>query len=276
MHKLIAPLAACLALVSCSATPVRVMSFNIRYGTANDGENSWPSRRELVLETVARFRPDLLGVQEALPFQASYVAENLPGMRYFGRGRQADEAQGEQCGVLYREERFELLGSGHFWLSETPDVPGSQSWDSSLPRMATWVLLEDRTARGRTLLFVNTHFDHRGSEARLNSASIIGDWVAEQRATSVIVTGDFNCGEGSPPYSLLVTNELRDTYRALYAERGENEGTFNGFKGTKSGARIDWILASPNLRVLEATLDDHHAPGERYPSDHFPVSAVLE
>lgn len=275
MRQRICFLLLALTLSACGATPVRVMSFNIRYGTANDAGNSWPFRHELVLETAARFQPDILGVQEALPFQAQFLAQGLPHMTYFGRGRQADAGQGEQCGIFYSEERFELLDAGHFWLSATPDVPGTKSWDSSLSRMATWVLLADSRAPSRTLLFVNTHFDHRGAEARWRGASVLKAWLAEQSATHVVVTGDFNCAEGSRPYSVLVSDDLVDTYRALYPERAENEGTFNGFKGTKSGARIDWILASPSWTVRAATLDDHSLDG-RYPSDHFPVSAVLE
>ncbi|MCL4177599.1 MAG: endonuclease/exonuclease/phosphatase family protein [Verrucomicrobia bacterium] len=118
--------------------PLKVMSFNIRYGAADDGTNSWPHRRYLILETIRTFDPDLLGMQEVLASQADYLKDNLPDYAFHGVGREDGVAQGEFVPVLYKRDRFEWVDAGHFWLSETPDVPGSKSWDSSLPRMVSW------------------------------------------------------------------------------------------------------------------------------------------
>ena len=147
------------------------MSFNIRYGTAQDGENHWDRRKENVIKTIADFRPDLLGTQETLPIQAAYLKDNLAGYQYVGRSRDLSQT-GEQCGILVRADRFDILEQGHFWLSETPNVPGSQSWDSALPRMVSWVKLFDRQTK-QVFYFVNTHFDHRGVAARENSAKVL-------------------------------------------------------------------------------------------------------
>ena len=118
--------------------PVKVMSFNIHYGAANDGENSWKHRDYLVLETVQNARPDLIGYQEVLKFQAEFLQKNLKGYGFHGVGRDDGQEKGEYVPLMWRQERFELLDSGHFWLSETPEIPGSVSWDSSLTRMLSW------------------------------------------------------------------------------------------------------------------------------------------
>jgi endonuclease/exonuclease/phosphatase family metal-dependent hydrolase len=177
------------------AAEIRVMSFNIRYGTADDGDNSWTRRREFLVETIRAFDPDLLGTQETLDFQRDYIAEHLEGYEHFSAGRNDGKEAGEMAAVFFRTARFEKLDGGHFWLSETPEVPGSKSWDSALTRIATWVKLRDKQQpRARPLMYFNTHFDHMGQEARLRSAELlrrrIDDLAPE---TPVVVTGDFNC-----------------------------------------------------------------------------------
>ncbi|MCA9059116.1 MAG: endonuclease/exonuclease/phosphatase family protein [Planctomycetaceae bacterium] len=254
---------------------IRVMSFNLRYGTANDGENHWNRRDAFVADVIRSFNPDLLGTQETMGLQADYLRAQLTGMAYIGTSRDQN-ANGEQCGVLYRRDRFDERESGQFWLSETPEVQFSQSWDSSLPRIATWVRLLDRTTK-REFLFLNTHFDHRGEVARLRAAELIRRFVEQRAATMpVIVIGDFNCAEGAPPYkALLSSKRLADSFRIIHREHQADEGTFNGFLGTTDGARIDWILCSPEWKVMAAGIDRSARAG-RYPSDHFPVHAVLQ
>ncbi len=256
----------------------RVMSFNIRYGTADDGPNHWEKRQQLVVETIERFDPDLLGTQETFPFQAQYLQEELKQYSYVGKLREPDEDDGEQCGVFFRRDRFVDLEQGHFWLSMTPDIPGSKAWDSSLPRMVSWVKLFDRR-NGRVLYFFNTHFDHRGQVARSEGANVLRTRIATAVGHPVIVTGDFNCGEDSKPYRNLVTENrtqvpLIDTLRHIQPRVRVGEGTFNGFRGRDSGARIDWVLVSPDFQVESAEIVKHHQNG-RYPSDHFPVTAEL-
>ena len=148
-----------------AAEPIKVMSFNVRYGTANDGENRWDNRKHLVVMAIKQFDPDIVGTQEMMRFQADHIAENLTAYRYYGTSREPGNENGEECGVFVRASRYDVLELRHFWLSETPDEPGSKSWDSSLPRMATWLRLRDKQTRS-DLFLVNTHFDHRGKEAR--------------------------------------------------------------------------------------------------------------
>ena len=258
-----------------AAAELRVMSFNSRYGTANDGADAWPKRRELVVQTIRQFNPDLLGTQETLPFQATYLTQELSGYQYLGWSRD-ESAQGEQCGLLVRSARFEVLESGQFWLSERPDDKFSRSWDAALPRVATWVRLRERGGQAKPFVFINTHFDHRGEEARRQSAMVLRERLLKIAGEQpVILTGDFNCGENSAPYTtLLEDGGLRDTWPQPSTNRTAESGTFHGFSGKAGAERIDWILVSPAWGVRMAMIDRTNADG-RYPSDHFPVTAVL-
>jgi endonuclease/exonuclease/phosphatase family metal-dependent hydrolase len=267
--------------ISAETPLLKVMSFNIRYGAANDGTNSWDHRRDLVLETIQAFDPDLLGLQEVLKFQAEFLLEGLPGYAFHGVGREDGQEKGEFVPLMYRKDRFAPRDSGHFWLSETPDVPGSKSWDSSLPRMLSWVSLRD-LKNNRVIVFANVHFDHRGAQARLESARLMRrKWEGFQADNvPLIIAGDFNTDETKPPYAALVNAEgfsgtkLVDSYRVTHPDRSPDEQTFGAWKGVRAGTRIDWILHSPDLVTRQATINYTHDLG-RYPSDHYPVEAVL-
>lgn len=277
------------------AGPVRVMSFNIRMATAADGVNQWALRADRVVDTIRADQPDLLGMQEVLAEQADYLREALPEYGFVGVGRADGGRAGEMMAIMYRTSKFELLDQGHMWLSETPNEVGSKGWDAACERMVTWVKLRSRRvkdrasrdtadqktrgANGRAFYVFNTHFDHVGATARLASARLIRGLVDEHAEWPVIVTGDFNCGPGSKPYEVLIANgPLRDTYVAS-GGREESAGTFNGFKGMRDGARIDWILVNDRFAVVDAGIDrrSYEAGGEtRYPSDHFPVTAAVK
>lgn len=266
-----------------SSPELKVMSFNIRYGTAPDGDNHWDRRKEFVVETIQAFAPDLMGTQETLGFQRDYLASELPEYAHLGVGRVDGGEDGEMTALFYRRDRFEKLDGGHFWLSESPAVVGSISWDSSLPRMVTWVKLRDRhAADAAEFVFFNTHFDHRGVVARKESARLLRQKVEEIGAGgSVVVTGDFNAGEGSEPYQTLFSDvdskpsPLVDSLRVLHPNRAEHEGTFSGFKAEVTlGHRIDWIALSRDWQVVSAGIDRTSKEGVT-PSDHFPVTAVI-
>ena len=255
---------------------LRVMSFNIRLGVANDGANRWEMRKELVVKTIKQYQPDLLGLQEVFPMQEEYLKNNLRGYKYYGRSRLVDPKEGEACAVMYKKGRFNVLSESTFWLSEKPTEPGSKSWDSSLPRIANMIGLEDKDAGGKKLFFINTHFDHRGKVAREESAKIIAQRVIELESGSrVIVVGDFNSGEGSKPYKTLLDAGLFDTFRVFRPRKTDMESTLSGWNGRVSGNRIDWVLCTPKLDVLSASINRTHNGG-RYPSDHYPVSSVLK
>jgi endonuclease/exonuclease/phosphatase family metal-dependent hydrolase len=256
------------------------MSFNIRYGTAADGDNAWPRRTELVYDVIARFQPDLIGYQEVLDFQFDALAARFPELTSEGVGRDDGRRKGEFSSLAYRRDRFTRVASGTFWLSATPDVPGSKSWDAALPRICTWVRLRE-TASGRELVFANTHFDHRGQVARREAARVLSERLSPVAAgVPAVLTGDFNITEDTPAFKVLVdppeASWVRwiDAYRILHPERSPDEASFNGFKGTVRGARIDFVLHTGHFRASAAAIDRHQREG-RFPSDHYPVTAVL-
>jgi endonuclease/exonuclease/phosphatase family metal-dependent hydrolase len=264
-------------------TPIKVMSFNIRYGAANDGENSWKHRDYLVLETIQNYGPDLIGYQEALKFQVDFLKQNLKGYGFHGIGRDKGTEEGEYVPVMWKMDRFELVDSGHFWLSETPEIPGSVSWDSSLTRMLSWVVLRDKKAVGyqKELVFANTHFDHRGNQARLESAKLIRQRAEEiMNDIPIILTGDFNTTEDLAPYAALCKAEgfngkpLVDAFRVIHPEVSDNERSFGAWVGRRDGKRIDWILHTDDFVTLNAAINYTQDAG-RYPSDHYPVEAIV-
>lgn len=253
--------------------PLAVTSLNIRYANPDDGENRWERRRELVFAAL-RDGGDVLGLQEALPGQVREITAALPGFAVESRSRAASADEGEACPILWRTERFELDAGdrGTFWLSETPDVPGSRSWDSSLPRIATYVRLVDRRD-GRGLYVFNTHLDHRGREARAEGAKVIVARIAARKRTDepVIVLGDLNDGPESAAVRTLQAAGLVDAWRTANPDAPE-AGTFNGWKPDVGPGRIDFVFASAQL-VPVASAIDASRPDGRWPSDHLPVRA---
>jgi len=265
--------------------PFKVMSFNIRWGGAADPPSVWSKRRDRVLEAIKANDPDVLGVQEAILNQVRFLQGNLAGYVFFGAGRDNGRMLGEMCAIYYRSERFLRIGGGHFWLSERPDEPGSFGWDARFPRMVSWLRLRDKTSRA-PMIVANTHWDHKGKEARLNSAKMIREKLPEiAQGDPIVILGDFNCTEDSKPYAELVGGGeleeeggspwLIDAYRAAHPDRHEEEATYHGFRGGLVGNRIDWILHTPGFTTIDAVIDRTHE-GIKYPSDHYPVTATLQ
>ncbi len=258
---------------------LRVMSFNIRVKTILDAfGNSWDSRKALLVRTVRDFDPDVLGTQECLASQADYLRQELPDYAFVGVGRDDGRRGGEMCGVFYKRARFDKIGSGFFWLSSTPEKPGSKSWGSSFTRMVTWVKLHPRQG-GEDFCVFDTHFDVYGARARLESARLL-----RQRMQTIapempcIITGDFNDRPGSPAYRTLLASSngqpLIDTFRAVKSTRPGTDGTRHDFGGGTDGPRIDWIVTNGFETVDAKILHTHQ--GSKFPSDHFPVAAVLK
>ncbi|MDX1579587.1 MAG: endonuclease/exonuclease/phosphatase family protein, partial [Gemmatimonadota bacterium] len=253
------------------------MSFNIRYGTARDGANAWPDRRELVFDVVRTFEPDVLGIQEALDFQVDQLAEALPGFEIVGVGRDDGARRGEFAALLVRRSRIEVVEHGTFWFSDTPRVPGSRSWGNRIPRICTWARLRDRTT-DRAFYVYNLHWDHESQPSRERSAELLLERMADRSHPEdpVLVTGDFNAGETNPAFRTLVEAPdlgLRDTFRDVHPAATE-VGTFHGFEGRREGEKIDAILASEGWCTVSAAIVRDARDG-RFPSDHFPVTAEV-
>jgi endonuclease/exonuclease/phosphatase family metal-dependent hydrolase len=253
------------------------MSFNIRFGTADDGPNAWPLRKGMLIAHLRNIAPDLLGTQEALAGQVDELQQALPRYRMLGVGRDDGKRAGEFTAIFYNSNRFDLIDSGHFWLSPQPDVSGSVGWDAALTRMASWVRLRDRLAKGKELLLLNTHWDHVGEQARVESAKLIlARLVILAKRGPVIVVGDLNCDQTSEPLRILLAGEPRlfDTYRAIYPQTSPDEATFHAFSGKQTGSRIDFVFHSADFQAIHAEID-RYSEGGRYPSDHFPLLAEL-
>lgn len=254
---------------------LNVMSFNLRHGLANDGENSWPNRRDLLVETIKHCTPDVLGTQECRDMQAAYLEENLPDYRWIGIGRDPGGA-GEMTAVFYKKESLLPIASGHFWLSETPDVPSSKSWDTSLTRICTWVRFQ-HIPSGRFFFYMNTHFDHIGAQARIHSAELLVQQAPIMAGDlPVLITGDFNAeGENSRPWAVFQEGGFQDAWLTAPERKGP-KASCCGFNppDPNSTARIDWILFKGGLTAQRAETVVYTKKG-RYPSDHFPVVAVI-
>lgn len=255
---------------------LRVMSFNIRYGTAPDGGDAWSFRDDFVADVIKTYRPDVLGVQEALRFQLDELHGLLPGYGEVGVGREDGGEQGEYAAILYDSLKVELVDQETFWLSDTPHEPGSTSWGNDYTRICTRATFMDRVSK-RTFAVFNTHWDHVSQESREQSAELIMAVIRHRtRLRRVILTGDLNAGEKNPAFQRLIRqsrNGLVDTFRQLHPT-ADSVGTFNGFEGRTQGDKIDVVLASKDWTVSGATIDRSQRNG-RYPSDHFPVTATI-
>lgn len=256
-------------------TPLVVMTFNIRYGTATDKENAWPQRKELVAAAIGQYDPDIVGTQECLDFQAEYLIEELPQYRWFGVGREAD-CGGEHMAVLYKKDTLAPIESGNFWLSDTPETPGTSSWNSACNRMVTWAKFYHLQTKAFFYCF-NTHLDHQSEPARQGGARVLLSKLSSLATeTPIIVTGDFNArAERSETYTILTEGGLIDTWNAA-ADRAGPVTTWSGFEAPEEGSnrRIDWILVRGPIAVLRCETVTFHRDG-RYPSDHFPVVVKL-
>jgi endonuclease/exonuclease/phosphatase family metal-dependent hydrolase len=253
---------------------IQVMTFNLRYGDAPDGDEHWDRRKALALARIQAAQPDVLGLQECQAgAQAEFVRDSLPGYVFLGAIRGGDAAASEMTPLLYRRDVFGLLASGHFWLSETPDLPGSRGWDADFARVVTWARLR-HAPTGRTLTFANTHFDYQPL-AGAGSARVLDHWLQNTCASSpVIVTGDFNADKDSSAYRLLTApGHLIDAVRAP-DPRAPDVHTYHAFGRVPLGGPIDWILISDDFAVSEAMVD-RTQQGGLYPSDHYPVAARL-
>ena len=276
--SLVLLLAAGVDAQNAKQTPVRVMSFNIRYDEPRDGVNAWANRKQKVADVIRFHKADLVGVQEALITQLRDLEKLLPGMAWCGVGRSDGKASGEYSAIIYRRSRFRVAECNTFWLSETPDKPGSKGWDAALPRIVTWARFRDLTTR-KTFVHFNTHFDHMGGRAREHSAALILKKAAEIAPKEpFLLTGDLNVTEDTAAYKTLAKGtEALKIFDARYASTNGHFGgdsTWNGFKELVPGRKIDFIFVRDGIRVLEhGVLSDRW--NELWASDHLPVIAEV-
>lgn len=242
--------------------PLTVLSFNLRYGTADDGPNAWPLRASAVLNYLRATSPHIMGLQEALLRQLSEIGAALPYHRRLGVGRDDGVSAGEHAAILYDARRLSPLDGGTFWLSPSPETPGSLGWGADLPRVCTWARFED-LASGARFLHLNTHLDHLSEPARREGVALV---LSRVGAGPALLTGDFNVVETSEVIGSVLAAGLRDAH-----PRGA--GTFHGF-GPEIRAKIDFLFATPDVEVLAASVGPRTWEG-RDLSDHLPVTATV-
>ncbi len=264
--------------------PLDVMSFNIRLGTANDGDDHWTRRRDMLFELLREQNADLVGLQEAFRFQIEEILAAVPGYGVVGVGRDDGRAGGETSAILFKTSRFHVAESGTFWFSDTPDVAGTRTWGNRYNRVSSWARFID--ADGSGFYHYNLHLDHESQPSREKSVELLRARIDARTAPAepVIVTGDFNVGEDNPALHDLIgapgapagaARGLVDTFRALHPTATE-VGTFTAFKfGETRGDKIDYVLVQPGTDVLSADIIRTSRNG-RYPSDHFPVTARIK
>ena len=254
-----------------SKQEMNIMSFNLRLDTPVDGDNRWDNRKAACIALITDRHPDVLGIQEGLPHQVQFLADNLPGYAWVGTGRDSLSTGNEYSALFYDRARFEPVASGTFWLSTTPDSM-SRGWDAALNRIVTWARLHDRQS-GHDVLAMNTHFDHIGQVARRESARLVADRARQLSGDTVPVflTGDFNAEPSDPLFAPLNAYFLPARTEAATTDI---LGTYQGYGQEQDTQIIDHIFYRNARALAFKTVTDHY--GVPYVSDHYPVEARFE
>ncbi|MCL2508992.1 MAG: endonuclease/exonuclease/phosphatase family protein [Oscillospiraceae bacterium] len=251
---------------------MRVMSFNVFCGGRD--ERAWTNRLELVLGQIKKAAPDTFGTQETHSGWMDFLCANLPEYGFAGVGREDGARDGEFAPVFYRRDKYAVLDSGTFWLSETPEVP-SKGWDSACTRICTWALLREN-GTGKEFLQLNTHLDHIGTTAMIEGAKLVAQKIAAYPGLPVICTGDFNVGEKSPAYEVMTGGVMGDA--KFLAARADSGNTYTGFdmEGTKNNSPIDFIFVHRELVKVDTYKIMSELVDGKQPSDHYAIYADVE
>jgi endonuclease/exonuclease/phosphatase family metal-dependent hydrolase len=276
------------AFAGTGGLELRIMSFNIRYGSANDGENHWKNRKEMVFDVLRDHKPNIVGLQEALDFQIAEIRKALGKYGLIGVAREDGMRDGEFSCLLYDISLYNVSESGTFWFSDTPHIPGSNHWGNACVRICTWARFIEKKS-GKAFYMFNLHLDHVSQPSREKSAVLLSQRIKNRNFPDpFIVTGDFNTGENNPVITYLKGQTtltgadgrksknpvpMVDTFRVLHPDV-KDVRTGHGFRGARKGNKIDYVFVPSSVKVLEAQILYENTDG-RYPSDHYPVNAVL-
>jgi endonuclease/exonuclease/phosphatase family metal-dependent hydrolase len=258
---------------------IKVMTLNVRYDNPGDSLNSWKNRASIVCNFIRTQKPDLLGMQEVLLHQYEFLDSYLTDYGSVGIGRSDGVKGGEMNPVFFRKARYDMIRTKTFWLSETPEVPGSQAWGAGLPRIVTWAELVDKNNHGH-IFFFNTHFAHDSDSARIMSSELILSKVDSiSSGFPFIITGDFNMPPSGRGYKILTGPAesvplLKDSFVISEKNPEGPRYTFNGFSDSQGSGRIDYIFVKYGMKVLNQKTA---VKKERriFISDHWPVEAVV-
>jgi endonuclease/exonuclease/phosphatase family metal-dependent hydrolase len=257
--------------VKSSNKGLKVISFNIRYGTAEDGDNSWENRKQILFDLLMKEKADVIGLQEALRSQLDEIKSIFPFYAELGVGREDGKTEGEYSAILFLKNKFVIEDTGYFWFSDKPDEPGSKTWGNNVTRICTWVLLKDKAAKN-DFYFYNLHLDHESQNSREKSVDQLLRHI-QGKKYPVIITGDFNAGEDNTAIKNILSAGLTDSFRKLHPDEKE-VNTYHAFKGTVEGDKIDFIFCSKEIKIYKSEILRTNKEG-KYPSDHFPINAVV-
>lgn len=269
------------SLFAKSPDEYNIMSFNIRLDTPNDGENRWDNRKNEAINVIKLYDTDILGAQEVLYNQLRDMHKGLKDYAYVSAGRENGKKKGESVPIFFKKDRFTLINSGHFWLSQNKDEIGSIGWDGSHPRISTWVILEDKESQ-KQLFVINVHLDHMGQEARQKGCFLLLDQISTlSEDRPVIMLGDFNALRTDEPIRILSNNQdprsLKDT-RTFTKETYGPEWTFHNFNRTpiKDRINIDYIFFKGNVDVIRHSVVNESLNYGRCLSDHCPIISTIK
>lgn len=259
---------------SCTDQPVElnIMTFNVRYDNPEDSLNNWRYRKDVASEIIKIYDIDILGAQEVLVNQKNDLENRLPQYNVVGVGREDGKEKGEYSAVFYKQDRFSEVESGYFWLSETPEVAGSKGWDGACERIATWVILKEK-ASGKKLLFMNTHLDHVGKEARREGVTLLVNRAKELgKDLPVIITGDFNASPESDVIKHVTESGMFHDSKLVAKNIISESGTFHGFGRIPIERRgvIDYVFVTDAMDVVSYEVLPEKK-NDVYISDHAPV-----
>jgi endonuclease/exonuclease/phosphatase family metal-dependent hydrolase len=259
---------------SISAQTLTVATYNLRYDNRGDSGNLWVNRAPIQSNLIRFHDFDVVGIQEGLINQLEDLSKSLPQYTRYGIGRDDGKAAGEHSAIYYKKDKFKLLKRGDFWLSQTPDQPG-KGWDATCcNRICSWVQLQDIASK-KIFYFFNVHFDHQGVIARIESAKLMIEKIKTIAGnTPAVFTGDLNGGRNSDCYKYIANaGVIKDSYD-LAGFTYENNGSFNSFRTPRGMEVIDHIFVTKQFTVKKwGILTDTYFG--KYPSDHFPVMAVV-
>jgi endonuclease/exonuclease/phosphatase family metal-dependent hydrolase len=258
---------------------IKIMTLNVRYDNPRDSINAWPNRALQVCNFISNEKPDILGMQEVLWRQYEVLDSVLTDYSSVGVGRNDGARAGEMNPVFFRKERFDMVRTITFWLSDTPDVPGSKGWGASLPRIVTWMELVDKNSHEH-FFFFNTHFAHDSDSARIMSSKVLLNEVKKiAEGFPFIITGDFNMLRTSSSYAILTGPTesvplLKDSYVISQKKPQGPTYTFNGFSDKPGTGRIDYIFVRDGMKVLDHSTVIKKEKGI-FISDHWPVKSTI-
>ena len=257
---------------------IKAMTFNIRVDTFLDVFNRWKTRKDIAVNTINNNAADIIGIQEGLRSQVQDLHNSLPQYNLYSAGRSDGKQKGETCALFYRKDRFELINSGTFWFSKTPEKPGSKNWGNIPPRICSYLHLTDKST-DKSFYVYNLHLDNLSQNSRKKSINLLAQRVSNRPTNDpFIIMGDFNMEMDNPAMVNLLQNKNYPKMVDAWNQANPGiptSGTRHGFNGKKTGPTIDHMPVSEGAIVLDVKIDHSNRNG-KYPSDHFPVIATIK